>query len=170
MLEPGALEARHVRLLTPGWWQGYPPRPAEGFAACLGAARVNRIPEGEDCRTPWERQADGELETLRARHDPAQRRQHAVARHHENGSRTMAGELSGRTAFVTGSGRGLGRVMAERLAEAGADVAIHASDRLGPAKYGEFADLDEVAGAIRRFGGRVPRSPATSAIRRRWRG
>ena len=29
----------------------------------------------------------------------------------------MAGELSGKIAFVTGSGRGLGRVMAERLAE-----------------------------------------------------
>lgn len=67
----------------------------------------------------------------------------------------MAGELSGRTAFVTGSGRGLGRVMAERLAEAGADVAIHDMDRAQPAKYGEFADLDEVARLIGRHGGRV---------------
>lgn len=63
VLEPGALEARHVRLLTPGWWRGYQPRPAEDLAACLRAARVNLIPEGEDCRTPWEREADGELET-----------------------------------------------------------------------------------------------------------
>ena len=37
----------------------------------------------------------------------------------------MTKELAGKIAFVTGSGRGLGRVMAERLAELGADVAIH---------------------------------------------
>ena len=67
----------------------------------------------------------------------------------------MAAELDGRTAFVTGSGRGLGRVMAERLAEAGADVAIHDRDRSEPAKYGEFADLDAVAAQIGRHGGRV---------------
>jgi sugar phosphate isomerase/epimerase len=63
VLEPGALEARHVRLLTPAWWNGYPPKRGEDLAACLRALRVNRIPEGEDCRTPWEREADGELET-----------------------------------------------------------------------------------------------------------
>ena len=37
----------------------------------------------------------------------------------------MTKELAGKIAFVTGSGRGLGRVMADRLAELGADVAIH---------------------------------------------
>ena len=37
----------------------------------------------------------------------------------------MTKELTGKIAFVTGSGRGLGRVMADRLAELGADVAIH---------------------------------------------
>ncbi len=67
----------------------------------------------------------------------------------------MAGELSGKTAFVTGSGRGLGRVMAERLAELGADVAIHDLDRRQPAKYGEFADLDAVARLIGARGTRV---------------
>lgn len=41
-----------------------------------------------------------------------------------------ARELSGLTAFVTGSGRGLGRVMADRLAELGANVAIPIS--IGP--------------------------------------
>jgi len=64
-------------------------------------------------------------------------------------------ELSGRTAFVTGSGRGLGRFMAERLAELGADVAIHDISWTAPAKYGEFADLDAVAAQIGRHGGRV---------------
>jgi 3-oxoacyl-[acyl-carrier protein] reductase len=64
-------------------------------------------------------------------------------------------ELAGKTAFVTGSGRGLGRVMAERLAELGADVAIHDLDPAQPAKYGEFADLDAVAAHIARHGTRV---------------
>ncbi|HZP19320.1 MAG TPA: TIM barrel protein [Bauldia sp.] len=61
VLEPGALEARHVRLLTPDWWQGYPPRSAEALAACLAAARVHRLADDADYRTPWEQQADGEI-------------------------------------------------------------------------------------------------------------
>ena len=81
----------------------------------------------------------------------------------------MDRELSGKIAFVTGSGRGLGQVMAERLAELGADVAIH--------------DLDwDAAGEIRRGArprrrsakqigaarhARRPPSPAISATRRR---
>jgi len=67
----------------------------------------------------------------------------------------MSKELAGKTAFVTGSGRGLGRAMAERLAELGADVAVHDMDWTAPAKYGEAADLDAVAGEIARHGGRV---------------
>ena len=67
----------------------------------------------------------------------------------------MTKELSGKIAFVTGSGRGLGRVMADRLAELGADVAIHDLTWTAPAKYGEAADLDAVAKAIARHGGRV---------------
>ena len=67
----------------------------------------------------------------------------------------MTKELSGKTAFVTGSGRGLGRTMAERLAELGADVAIHDISWTAPAKYGEAADLDEVAARIARHGGKV---------------
>jgi 3-oxoacyl-[acyl-carrier protein] reductase len=65
------------------------------------------------------------------------------------------GELSGKTALVTGSGRGLGRVMAERLAELGADVAIHDLDRSAPGKYGEFADIDAVARRVAGHGVRV---------------
>src|SRR5271165_941639 len=67
----------------------------------------------------------------------------------------MTKELAGKIAFVTGSGRGLGRAMAERLAELGADVAIHDLSWTAPAKYGEAADLDAVAKAIARHGGRV---------------
>ena len=67
----------------------------------------------------------------------------------------MTKELTGRIALVTGSGRGLGRMMAERLAERGADVAIHDLDWSAPAKYGEAADLGEVAGQLETHGTRI---------------
>jgi len=59
-LEPGALEARHVRLFTSDWWQGYPPATAQDLAHCLQAARRNRLPDDADWRTPWERNEDAE--------------------------------------------------------------------------------------------------------------
>jgi 3-oxoisoapionate decarboxylase len=61
VLEPGALEARHIRYHDPSWWQGYAPMLAKDFAATLAAARVNRLADDADFRTPWERQADHEL-------------------------------------------------------------------------------------------------------------
>jgi len=67
----------------------------------------------------------------------------------------MAKELSGKIAFVTGSGRGLGNTMARRLAELGADVAIHDLDWTSPAKYGERQDLDAVIKDIESFGVRT---------------
>ncbi len=67
----------------------------------------------------------------------------------------MTKELSGRIAFVTGSGRGLGYAMATRLAEMGADVAIHDLDFTAPAKYGESADLGEVAKTLEAMGVRT---------------
>jgi 3-oxoisoapionate decarboxylase len=61
VLEPGALEARHIRFLNPEWWRGYRPMDAKAFAAALAAARVNRLSDEADYRTPWERQADHEI-------------------------------------------------------------------------------------------------------------
>ena len=58
-LEPGALEARHVRLFTANWWNGYPPTAATDLAHCLHAARRNRLADDADWRTPWERNEDG---------------------------------------------------------------------------------------------------------------
>jgi 3-oxoisoapionate decarboxylase len=58
-LEPGALEARHVRLFTPGWWRGYAPRSAETLAACLLSTAPNRLREEADFRTPWEKASPG---------------------------------------------------------------------------------------------------------------
>lgn len=59
-LEPGALNARHVKLLSPEWWEGYPPRTARELVAGLAAARVKRLREDEEWRTPWELEAAAE--------------------------------------------------------------------------------------------------------------
>jgi sugar phosphate isomerase/epimerase len=61
LLEPGALEARHVRFLRPEWWSFYPPKAAPAFAACVAAARVNRLADDDDARTPWERGDDAAI-------------------------------------------------------------------------------------------------------------
>src|SRR3954467_3751544 len=63
--------------------------------------------------------------------------------------------LAGRIAFVTGSGRGLGRAMADKLAALGADLAIHDRDAEQPPKHREGSGLDAVALQIGRHGGRV---------------
>jgi NAD(P)-dependent dehydrogenase (short-subunit alcohol dehydrogenase family) len=64
----------------------------------------------------------------------------------------MDRELSGKIAFVTGSGRGLGNTMAKRLAELGADVAVHDLSPKETAKYGEASSLDQVVKEIESFG------------------
>jgi NAD(P)-dependent dehydrogenase (short-subunit alcohol dehydrogenase family) len=60
----------------------------------------------------------------------------------------MADGLKGQVALVTGSGRGLGRAIVERLAEQGADVAIHDISNEAPAEFGEAKDLRDVADQI----------------------
>jgi hypothetical protein len=58
-IEPGALEARHIRLFTPGWWKGYPPREASELATALGCLQRHRLAGDVDWRTPWEMEASG---------------------------------------------------------------------------------------------------------------
>jgi NAD(P)-dependent dehydrogenase (short-subunit alcohol dehydrogenase family) len=67
----------------------------------------------------------------------------------------MDKELRGKVAFVTGSGRGLGHAMARRLAEMGADVALHDLDWTATAKYGEAANLGVAAEALGNLGVRT---------------
>ncbi len=63
-------------------------------------------------------------------------------------SHDAARPLTGKVALVTGAGRGLGRAFAERLANLGADVAIHGMRENGPAEYGEGTTLTAVAEAV----------------------
>jgi NAD(P)-dependent dehydrogenase (short-subunit alcohol dehydrogenase family) len=64
----------------------------------------------------------------------------------------MPNDLSGKTAFVTGSGRGLGNLMARKLAARGADVIVHDLSWEECAKYGESPDLGEVVRQIEQLG------------------
>ncbi|MBI3828768.1 MAG: SDR family oxidoreductase [Planctomycetes bacterium] len=60
--------------------------------------------------------------------------------------------LKGQVALVTGSGRGLGFAIIRRLAELGADVAVHDISQEAPAEFGEAKNLDEVAGRLASMG------------------
>lgn len=56
--------------------------------------------------------------------------------------------LEGKTALVTGAGRGLGRAFAETLAALGCKVGVHGMRENGPAEYGEGTTLTETARQI----------------------
>jgi len=62
--------------------------------------------------------------------------------------------LTGKIAIVTGSGRGIGKAIALRLAKAGADVVVHDENEEAPRKFGESKSLEEVAEQIRAMGQR----------------
>jgi sugar phosphate isomerase/epimerase len=57
-IELAALEARHIRLLTPEWRQGYPERRPGELDLALDRMRPTQHDPGDDVRTPWERGAD----------------------------------------------------------------------------------------------------------------
>jgi 3-oxoacyl-[acyl-carrier protein] reductase len=53
--------------------------------------------------------------------------------------------LAGQVAWVTGSSRGLGRVMAEHLGGLGADLVVHGTSQTSARAFGEAESLDQVA-------------------------
>ncbi len=56
--------------------------------------------------------------------------------------------LAGKTALVTGAGRGLGRAFAETLANLGCAIGVHGMREQGPAEYGEGTTLTDTANQI----------------------
>ena len=53
--------------------------------------------------------------------------------------------LAGQVAWITGSSRGLGRVMAEELCGLGANVAVHGMRPDSPKTFGEGESMQQVA-------------------------
>ena len=64
----------------------------------------------------------------------------------------MPDPLAGQTAWITGSSRGLGRVMAEELVRLGANVAVHGTRQDSPRTFGEGESMDQVAQEIAEAG------------------
>ena len=70
-IEVGALDARHIRLFAPDWWEGYPRRPVGELRIALDRLKAKRLDDNADYRTPWESNqstgavVDYELEQLR---------------------------------------------------------------------------------------------------------
>lgn len=62
--------------------------------------------------------------------------------------------VKGKVAFVTGSGRGIGRTIALRLAQSGADVAVHDIHHEASREFGEAESLAATAAEIEGLGRR----------------
>lgn len=65
----------------------------------------------------------------------------------------MEKSLAGQVAWITGSSRGLGRVMAEKLCALGASVAVHGTRFDSPKTFNEGESMQQVAGDIARAAG-----------------
>lgn len=54
-IEIAALDARHIRVFTPEWWEGYPARPSSELARAVQRLKRARLDDNADYRTPWEK-------------------------------------------------------------------------------------------------------------------
>lgn len=70
-------------------------------------------------------------------------------------SETPVRPLLGKIALVTGSGRGLGRTITERLMAMGADVVLHDISEEAPARFGEVESLSALAKQLTSNGARA---------------
>jgi len=68
-IEIAALDARHIRVFTPEWWNGYPARPSSELARALQRLKQARLDDNADYRTPWEK---GEAPAAIAAYERAQ--------------------------------------------------------------------------------------------------
>ena len=59
-MEMGALNARQIPMLEPGWWEEYPTRQTPDILPALELVWNQRRPSDEEWRTPFERDASGE--------------------------------------------------------------------------------------------------------------
>src|SRR5215831_4505629 len=60
----------------------------------------------------------------------------------------LTSSLAGKKALVTGSSRGIGRVVATHLASLGCDVAVHGTTPTSARAFNEADSLEAVASAI----------------------
>src|SRR5262245_2451512 len=61
--------------------------------------------------------------------------------------------LAGQVTWITGSSRGIGRVLAERLCADGAKVAVHGTRPNSPETFGEGTSMEQVARDVAAAGG-----------------